>query len=198
MPLRQTRHFTDVTCVIEQRSSQRHGGFSLSKLSFSVKYLLATATATAWAAGLFGATAALAQTITNSASLSFGAFAAGAGGTVVIAPQGLRSRTGSVMLFPQGVGTAAQFICSSLAGTSCTLVLPADGTVELTSGSNKMVVQAFSSNPPIDPSLLPLRIAKGTVKGGSQPFNIGATLVVNPAQAPGNYTGSFDVIVNFE
>ena len=159
---------------------------------------MATAGGAAWAAGMFGATAALAQSITTSASLSFGAFAAGAGGTIVIEPQGQRRRTGSVMLFPQGVGTAAQFICSSFAGTSCTLILPADGTVELASGSNKMVVQAFSSSPPIDPSLLPLRVAKGTVKGGSQLFNIGATLVVSPAQVPGSYTGSFDVIVNFE
>ena len=113
-------------------------------------------------------------------------------------PQGLRSRTGGVMLIPQGIGTAAQFICSGLAGTSYTLLLPSDGTVELTSGNNKMVVQAFSSSPAIDPNLLPVRIARGTLKGGSQPFSIGATLMVNPAQAPGNYTGSFDVVFNFE
>ena len=160
--------------------------------------LMATAAATAWATGVFGTPAAQAQTITTSASLSFGTFAAGAGGTIVVEPQGMRSRTGGVILMAQGIGTAAQFICSSLPGTSCTLVLPADGTIELTSGSNKMSVKAFSSSPPIDLSLLPVRMAKGTVKGGSQPFNIGATLVVNPAQAPGSYTGSFDVIVHFE
>lgn len=155
--------------------------------------------AAALAACLFCAPAAQAQTITNSGALSFGAFVAGTGGSIVVAPSGGRSRTGGVMLVPQGgIATAAQFSVTGDAGATFAITLPADGTmVELTSGSNTMAVHGFSSSPAVQ-SLPPDRIVRGTLTGGSQPLSVGATLTVGPAQTPGSYTGSFAVTVHYE
>ena len=52
-------------------------------------------------------TQAAAQNIASSGALSFGAVAAGGGGSVTLSPSGARSRTGGVMLFAQGGSAAA-------------------------------------------------------------------------------------------
>lgn len=144
--------------------------------------------ATALTACLLGAPAAQAQTITNSSALSFGAFVAGTGGTVVVDPTGFRSQTGGVMLVPQGLGTAAQFSVTGTAGAAYAITLPA--TAALSDGNNhSMALNGFVSYPG----------ATGTLSvGGTQSLSVGATLTVSPAQPPGSYTGSFDVIVNYE
>lgn len=146
------------------------------------------ATALALAACLFGVPAAQAQAISNSGALSFGAFVAGVGGSVVMTPNGGRSRTGGVMLFPQGSATAAQFNVTGLPLSSYRITLPANGTVVLSDGNNhSMAVNGFVSDPG----------TTGTLSlGGTQSLRVGATLAVGAAQPPGSYTGSFAVTVN--
>lgn len=147
--------------------------------------------AAALAAGLcLGAPAAQAQTIASSAALSFGAFVAGMGGSVAVAPNGARGKSGGVMLIPQGGGaTAAQFTVSGTASATYAISLPADGTVALLDGnSHGMALNGFASYPS----------ATGTLSvGGTQMLSVGATLTVGGSQPPGSYAGAFPVTVNY-
>lgn len=104
--------------------------------------------ATVLAGCLLGAPAAQAQTITRTGGLSFGSFVAGTGGAVVVDPNGGRSRTGGLMLVPQGGGTAAQFSVTGTAAATYAITLPANDTVALSDGNNhSMAVNGFVSYP---------------------------------------------------
>lgn len=132
-----------------------------------------------------------AQTLSNSAGLSFGAFTAGSGGTILVGSSGARSKTGSVLLVSQGAAAAAaQFTVSGTPNAVFTISLPADGTVLLSDGaSHTMALNGFISSPN----------AVGTLSGGgSQLITVGATLTVGNQQAPGAYSGSFTVTVNYQ
>ena len=121
-------------------------------------------------------------------ALAFGKFAAGSGGTVTIGANGTRSGGGGVVLLPSAGGSAAQFGVSGEPNTSYAITLPANGTVQLASGSNSMAVNSFSSSPN----------AVGQLSlGGSQTLSIGATLNVAGNQPPGNYSGSFNVSIDY-
>lgn len=142
---------------------------------------------------LLAAAAAPAQTLTNTTGLSFGAFVAASGGTVTIATSGGRTRTGSVILVNQGgIAAAAQFTVSGTPGATFTITLPADGTVFLSDGaSGSMALNSFTSNP------APTASAGLLSGGGTATISVGATLTVGNAQSPGNYSGSFNVTVNY-
>ena len=142
------------------------------------------------AACLLGTPAAQTQTIANTGSLSFGSFVAGTGGTIAVAASGERSKTGAVILVPQGGGgTAAQFTVSGTAAATYAITLPSNDTVSLSDGnSHSMAINWFVSYPS----------ATGILSGGgTQMLRVGATLTVDNAQAPGSYAGSFSVIVNY-
>lgn len=140
------------------------------------------------AACLFGASAAQAQTLSPNVGLSFGSFVANTGGSITVSTASGRSKTGSLFLMPQSSGTAAQFTVSGTAEAIYAITLPADETVFLSSGSHSMAINGFTSSPS-GTGKLPL--------GGTQPLNVGATLTVGSAQAPGSYTGSFPVTLNY-
>lgn len=113
---------------------------------------------------------------------------ASSGGTVTVAPNGGRSKGGSVLLVAQGTAaTAAQFTVSGTAGATYAITLPANDKVTLTDGSHIMAVNNFTSSPS----------GTGTLTGGSQTLLVGATLTVGNAQAPGAYTGSFAFTVAY-
>jgi hypothetical protein len=138
----------------------------------------------------FGSIPAAAQSITNGAGLSFGAFLAGSGGSVVVGTSNNRSKTGGVFLLGQGGSAAsAQFTVSGTPGAAYAISLPANGTVALTGPGADMALNSFASSP--SPG--------GTLSGGgSQLLSIGATLSVASNQTPGSYTGSFNVTVTYE
>ena len=132
---------------------------------------------------------ARAQSIGNVASLSFGSFIAGSGGTITVSPAGARSQTGGVLLVGQGSNVApAQFNVGGTANASYTITLPGNNTVVLIdAGSHTMALNGFVCSPPT-----------GTLSvGGAQMIRVGATLVVGNGQAPGSYSGSFNVTVNY-
>jgi len=137
------------------------------------------------AAGTAGA-----QTLSNTSPLSFGAFTAGSGGTIVLSTAGARSKSGGVLLVSQGgAAAAAQFSVTGTASAVYTITLPVDGTVLLSDGSNSMALNGFASSP----------AGTGILSGGGTAvLSIGATLTVGNAQAPGSYTGSFNVTVNYQ
>jgi hypothetical protein len=127
--------------------------------------------------------------VNNALGLSYGKFIAGTGGTVVISTAGVRSKTGGVVLLNGGAINAASFsLTESGAGKSLSftnITLPTTAT--MTSGANSMTLRNFVSDPP------------NTVLGtGRTTVLVGATLTVAPDQAPGNYSGSFVVTVNYQ
>ncbi len=143
----------------------------------------ATATATA--------TIVTPITISKTTDMNFGNVAVQASnpGTVVMTPAGVRSATAGVTL-PATSGTVsnASFAIAGQSGYTYAITLPSSTTI--TDGTNNMTVDAFTSNPS----------GTGTLTGGSQTLNIGATLHVLGGQVPGVYanTGSpFTVTVNY-
>jgi hypothetical protein len=134
---------------------------------------------------------ALAQQVNlvNNRGLDFGRFVAGSGGTVVVTPAGLRSRTGGVALLNSPSVGQASFTASRAGGnkTATIITLPPNGNVRLTSGANSMAVGSFVSTPA---STMSIQTA--------QTLAVGATLTVAPNQAPGNYSGTFTVTVNYQ
>lgn len=131
-----------------------------------------------------------AQSLTPNTPLSFGSFTAGgAGGSISVTSGGGRSRTGTVVLASQGVpAAAAQLNVSGTASATFAITLPADGVVTLSDGSHTMALNGFVSSPSLTGALS---------GGGTAVISVGATLTVNPSQAPGSYSGSFDVTLNY-
>lgn len=133
------------------------------------------------------------QTLVTTQDLLFGAFVAGTGGTVTIAPQGIRTASGDVTLMTGGQfsqGNAASFDLTGSPNATYQISLPADNEVTLTgSQSGSMSLTSFSSSPSGEGQLSP---------AGSQTLYVGATLVVGNSQAPGSYSGSFTVTAVFQ
>ena len=158
------------------RSPSRSRSIEAAALSFALLLLCCS--------GSVGA-----QTGTNNSSLSFGSFTAGSGGAVTVNALGARSSTLGVILSSQGApASAAQFTILGSNSAIVTISLPADGTALLSDGANTMAMTGFVSNPPIS------GVLSG---GGTLTISIGAVLNVGIAQPPGNYTGSFQVTVNY-
>jgi len=112
-----------------------------------------------------------------------------AAGTVVLATDNSRSQTGGVTLSTAGTpATAASYTVSGDGTLTYAITLPA-GTITLTDGgSGTMTVGTFTSNKSSN---------AGTLSGGSDTFAVGATLNVQANQAPGNYTGTFNVSIAY-
>jgi hypothetical protein len=130
--------------------------------------------------------------LSNTRGLDFGRFVAGSGGTVIVSPAGLRSRTGGVVLLNSPSAGQAAFSVgkSSNGGANKAIIisLPANGSTRLTSGSNSMAVNTFTNSP----AMLTV------IPNGGTTLSVGATMTVAPNQAPGSYSGSFPLIVNFQ
>lgn len=128
--------------------------------------------------------------LTPTRNLDFGRFVAGAGGTVAVDVSGARSKSGAVILLYSPNAGQAQFSLSGKGGNGkgVSISLPADGSTLLTSGSATMAVNAFIASPS----------SLNSMPAGGTTLSVGATLSVAPNQAPGTYSGSFSVIVNYQ
>jgi len=125
--------------------------------------------------------------IAENTALSFGNFAAGTGGTVVIATDGSRTATGDVNLSSADTGNQATFDVTGTSGYTYAITLPA-GAATLDDGSgNTMSVNTWVS----DPS------GTGTLTGGSETLNVGATITVGSGQTAGTSTGTYTVSVEY-
>ena len=128
-------------------------------------------------------------TITKTVDMNFGnvAVSATTARTAVLAPAGTRTTGGAGgVTLPATTGTvaAASFTVAGQASYTYAITLP--GTINISSGSNTMSVSSFTSTP----------ATTGTLSGsGSQTLNVGATLNVAAAQAPGAYTNATGVAV---
>lgn len=127
------------------------------------------------------------QTLTLLNPLEFGTFAVLTGGTVTIDPtNGARSRTGDIWLMGQNAGTPARLVLTHRAGADFSVLLPPDDSAILGKSGASMLLRSFRSSP-----------SATRMVGATQVISIGATLVVQPNQSPGAYTGSFQVTVSF-
>jgi hypothetical protein len=152
----------------------------MSMVRLLLALVCATGTTTAWAAAI---------AISPTQELAFGSVVAGSGGAVTISVDPLgRSTSGGVTVVPSGTWTAASFRITGDALRTYSISLPADGVVQLTSGSNSMAVNKFTSNPATSGDL---------GLGGAQTVSVGATLNVGINQPIGAYSGNFTVTVNY-
>ncbi len=125
--------------------------------------------------------------ISSTANLNFGTMVpTGTDGTVTVTPAGVRTSV-NVDLFG-GTPAAASFDVTGDPGANYSITLPSSAT--LTSGGDTMTVgpaPPFTDDAGATPTLV----------GGSDTFNVGATLNVGANQAAGTYSGTFDVTVNY-
>ena len=129
-------------------------------------------------------------TLSKTADMNFGDVIAGSAlGTVVLtaAASPSRSTTGGTELGNSGSVSSATFTVGGEGSSTYSITLPSSD-VTITSSSNTMTVNTFTSSPS----------GTGTLSGGSETLYVGATLNVGADQASGaNYTGSFDVTVAY-
>lgn len=128
--------------------------------------------------------------IAKTADMNFGNVATnGTVGTVVLAPAGTRTLSGGVTLpATAGTVTAASFTVSGSGAYTYAITLPS--SVVITSGTDNMTVNTFTSTP----------TTTGALTSGQQVIKIGATLNLAASQAEGAYTSSvapFTVTVNY-
>ena len=153
----------------------------------TASFAQATATASA------SATIVTPISISKTTDMSFGnvAVSASIAGTAILTPSGSRSTGGAGgVTLPVTTGTvaAAAFTVSGQGSYTYSITLPSSCT--LSSGSNTMTVNAFTSLPATTGALS---------AGGTQTLTVGATLNVSAAQAAGSYTNAagVPVIVNY-
>ena len=84
-----------------------------------------------------------------------------------------------------GCPSGASFDVTREPGQAYVITLPSSTT--LSSGGNTMTVDTFTHDAGASPSLA----------GGSDAFNVGATLNVGATQVAGTYSGTFAVTVNY-
>lgn len=118
------------------------------------------------------------------ATLSFGSFVAGGGGTVIVSPAGAGSVTGDVVFVTESANTADSFTVSGDAGRSFSIAA-SGGSVDTTGGDTMAFTTTVSA-------------ASGTLDAsGNGTFKVGGTLTVAADQAPGDYTGEYEATVAY-
>jgi spore coat protein U-like protein len=123
-------------------------------------------------------------TVTKSADLSFGTFAAGAGGSVTVSTGGVRTVSGVIASADDGAMTAATFIVSGKQGASFSVRHGGTSALSRVAGSGTMALTTFSD----------LGAANAA---GTQAIRVGGTVNVAPNQAAGKYAGDVSVTVEY-
>lgn len=132
-----------------------------------------------------------AKHINTTGNMAFGRFVAAGGGSVSVAINGLRTRGGSVVLLASSAAPATFSVGSNNNGNDnkvYVLTLPANGSVYLASGAHRMPVDQFVSS----------FTAGSPLPSGVQTVMVGATLQVSASQAPGAYSGNFNVTLEYQ
>lgn len=122
-------------------------------------------------------------THTGSASLNFGSFTTGTGGTVVVTSAGVGSTTGDVGFVPSSTEAADQFTVKGDNNRNFSITT---GTGSVANGS---VTIAFTTAP---------SAASGTLSAtGTGAFSVGGTLTVVGTETAGTYSGSYNATVAY-
>jgi hypothetical protein len=123
--------------------------------------------------------------ISNTQALAFGSFSTSATGqTVTVSAAGARSSVGAIVV-PASTATAASFNVTGSGVLTYAITLPASTTI--TNGTDTFTVNAFTSNPS----------GTGALTAGAQTLTVGATVTTAGTLSTGNYSGSFNVSVDY-
>lgn len=127
--------------------------------------------------------------IIASSGLNFGTLSPSATqGTVVLDPSGSRSATGGVTLISTSAGTASTVSLQGTPALSYSVALPSSVTLNGNNGGT-MALSSLTTS---------LQGNTGSIASdGSGNFAIGGTLAVAAAQAVDNYSGTFQVTLNW-
>ena len=121
--------------------------------------------------------------------MGFGRFVANTGGSIKVDANGLRTHSGGVIALVSSPASARFAITGAGSDNRAYILsLPPNGSVALRSGANAMALNDFVSSAP----------GGGLLPAGAQNISVGATLQVAPGQAPGNYTGAFQVTLEYQ
>ncbi len=138
------------------------------------------------------ATIASAMGITRTVDLSFGSVspAAGTTSTLILDESDGRTVAGGATLVLGGTVTSASFDVTG--DTSATYAFTDPGNITLTSGGDTMTVNTWTA----------LSATSGTATltldgTGADTMTIGATLNMAAAQAAGDYTGTFNLTIDY-
>ncbi len=150
------------------------------------------------------ATAALIEplTLTKLADLDFGYIVPATGGTIILSPTVAPSCATTGTLIQTGPCQPAAFAGLGAQGQQVRVRRPAGRTITLTGPGDTMEVTDITING--NPGLTPVRSTPSWERyliasaDGSFTFRVGGTLTVNPDQAPGVYTGSFDIRIDYQ
>lgn len=133
--------------------------------------------------------------VTKTADLSFGRFATGAAGSVTISTSGVRTVSGGVLPAGGGAMTAASFAVAGAGGATYSITQGGETVLSRTSGPETMTMTRFSD---VTGANATTGVAAGgALNGGTQSIYVGATLAVGANQAPGAYTGTISVTVEY-
>ena len=126
-------------------------------------------------------------TVATTANLVFGAVQPKSiAGSVTLSPSG--TRTGSnVVLSSMELGNAARFNITGYANANFTIALP--NNIILTGPGTEMTLSSFTSD---------LETSSTISAAGTATLTVGGTLAIAANQAPGAYSGSFNVTVNYQ
>ena len=163
--------------------------FAVISAALLLSVIVANAARAATTSATATATIVSALSIENVEGLRFGSmFIIGsAGGNVTIAPDGTRTAS-LVTLLPATPFGAALFTVNGSTNRTYAISLPG-GAVVIDDGlGNTLNVTSFTSSPSLT----------GLLDGaGTQDLTVGATVSVDETKPEGTYSGTFDVIVNF-
>ena len=129
--------------------------------------------------------------------LDFGSIiASGTSGTVRLAPDGSRTRTGGVTLAGNG-GEPARFAGLGTPNRQVNISLGSN-SIWITGPGNRMRVRDFEigSTPTAILSTTPTRFSIASALGNYN-FPVGGTLEVGANQTPGDYSGTFTITLNY-
>jgi hypothetical protein len=150
----------------------------------SIAYAASGNTSTATGSASATVIAPIVLTHTSGASLNFGKFTTGAGGTVVVTSGGTGSVTGDVGLVPGSTNSADAF---SLTGDNSRNFGITTTGGSITNGSSSMT---FTTAP---------SAASGTTSStGAATFTVGGTLTVGTGLVTGAYTGTYTATVQYQ
>jgi Domain of unknown function (DUF4402) len=120
-------------------------------------------------------------------------------GTVVVAPTGTRTSTGGVTL-AGNLHHPAEFAGRKPNGNAPVRISVGSNTIQLTGPGAPMTVRLFNgnTNPGQNFTTNPRNFQVQGQSNGSFELRVGATLGVNANQAPGTYTGTWTLTLDFQ
>ncbi|MFC5551499.1 DUF4402 domain-containing protein [Massilia aerilata] len=132
--------------------------------------------------------------ISKAADLAFGSISVGAGGgTVTVATDGARTKTGDVFLAGGATGTAAKFDVTGSGTMTYSITL--GGDTSLSDGTNTMTFARVSDL--TGAGATSGNVTSGALTAGAQSIYVGGVLTVAANQPAGAYTGNISATVDY-